>query len=359
MQSKRHILIVDDSLTVRMDLRAALSEAGFKVTACDTLAWAERALRLHAFAGIILDVVLPDGSGIDLLRRIRTDPDLAPLPIILLSTRAEVQSRIEGLSTGADEYVGKPYDRDYLIQRVRQMVDAPAPAAGAARGRKLLVVDDSPTFLELLATQLRGDGHEVILASSGREALEYLEVESVDCVLLDLIMEELDGAEVCHRIRRIPGREETTVLLMTATDDPALLSRAQAAHADAVAFKLPGLDMIRDELRRLLWRRSIPPGLEPEHQAVASAPSSSRREHTQLFEQVMAASGLASVIARGAIRRACHRAGVDPATLDPAALQRVLPSIEGVLLTFLDPSEVRPRIRAIAAVARLSARARH
>jgi DNA-binding response OmpR family regulator len=254
---KKHIFIVDDSLTVRMDLRAALSAAGFRVTACDSLAWAERALRLHAFACVVLDVVLPDGSGIDLLRRIRTDTELANLPIILLSSRAEVQSRIEGLSTGADEYIGKPYDRDYLVERVRQLVNVPESVAGT-RGRKLLAVDDSATFLQALSVQLRGDGHEVVLAGSGREALEYLEVEPVDCVLLDLIMPELDGIEVCERIRRIPGREETPVLLMTALDDPALHAQARASHADAVVLKEPGLERIRSELHRLLGRRSGP-----------------------------------------------------------------------------------------------------
>ncbi|HLM72357.1 MAG TPA: response regulator, partial [Polyangiaceae bacterium] len=105
---KPHALIVDDSLTVRMDLRVVLHEAGFYVTACDSRAAAQKALRTRAYAVVILDILLPDGSGIDLLKEIRSEPELVNLPVIMLSSEAEVKHRIRGLTTGADEYVGKP-----------------------------------------------------------------------------------------------------------------------------------------------------------------------------------------------------------------------------------------------------------
>src|SRR6476619_5901063 len=96
------ILIVDDSLTVRMDLAEAFQQMGFVVRPCATGAAARAALERGAIDAVVLDVNLPDGSGIDLLREIRARPDGAALPILMLSTEAEVRDRIRGLATGAD-----------------------------------------------------------------------------------------------------------------------------------------------------------------------------------------------------------------------------------------------------------------
>ena len=156
---RHQILVVDDSLTVRMDLRAALGAAGFLVTACETMALAEKVLESRAFSLVILDVLLPDGDGIDLLREIRASEHLSQMPVILLSTEAEVKDRILGMTVGADEYVGKPYDVTYLIQRARELIsrnDGDALSApDSGRPGKILAVDDSPTYLDALGRVLR------------------------------------------------------------------------------------------------------------------------------------------------------------------------------------------------------------
>ncbi len=107
---KPGVLIVDDSLTVRMDLGEAFELAGFANTLCSTVSEARSALSIGFFALIILDVLLPDGDGIEFLREIRNTAATAKTPVMLLSSEAEVRDRIRGLKTGADEYVRKPYD---------------------------------------------------------------------------------------------------------------------------------------------------------------------------------------------------------------------------------------------------------
>src|SRR5579863_5717435 len=108
------ILIVDDSLTVRMDLRETFESVGFATVLSETLAGARAALADQSFSLVVLDVLLPDGDGIDLLREIKGMPAPA-IPVVLLSTEAEVGDRVRGLKTGADDYVGKPYDRNYIL----------------------------------------------------------------------------------------------------------------------------------------------------------------------------------------------------------------------------------------------------
>ena len=94
---KHGILIVDDSLTVRMDLGEAFESAGFAHMLCSTAAEARNALSTRSFALIILDVQLPDGDGIDLLREIRNVPSTAEILVMLLSSEAEVGDRTRGL----------------------------------------------------------------------------------------------------------------------------------------------------------------------------------------------------------------------------------------------------------------------
>src|SRR6185369_3328052 len=93
---KPRVLIVDDSLTVRMDLGQLFEAAEFEVTLCGTLAAARTALARQTPSLAVLDVLLPDGDGIDLLRQIKST--LAPaLPVMLLSMESEVADRVRGL----------------------------------------------------------------------------------------------------------------------------------------------------------------------------------------------------------------------------------------------------------------------
>jgi two-component system NtrC family sensor kinase len=119
---KPRILIVDDSLTVRMDLGEAFELAGFTNNLCSTLSEARGVLSTGSFDVVILDVLLPDGDGIEFLREIRANASTAGTPVMLLSSEAEVRDRVRGLNTGADDYVGKPYDQSYVVARSRELL---------------------------------------------------------------------------------------------------------------------------------------------------------------------------------------------------------------------------------------------
>lgn len=365
---KPHVLIVDDSPTVRMDLRATLNFAGFTVTACDTKASAQQALRSRAYDLIILDVILPDGNGIDLLREIRSTQEHEHLPVILLSTEANVRDRIRGLTTGAADYIGKPYDSDYLVRRACELALAhelgPSSAPQSVRGKKILVVDDSLTYLQTMADLLRRDGHDVVLAQSGEEALELLAVTAVDGILLDFLMPGIDGLETCRRIRRDPRLQNVPILMLTGRDDNNARREGIEAGADEFALKSPALEHVRVRLRALLRRRrpSTHSPSSPELEEAAPSTVGSRRATAKaneanagkldsLFSQAVAASGLSHVIGPSTIERACKRAGVDARTMSPADLERALPALRDTLSMFLTRDETERRVAALAALA--------
>ena len=268
-------LVVDDSLTVRMDLRSALSNAGFLVVACSTKELAWTTLKNGSFSLAVLDINLPDGNGIDLLKQIRSDPEVRKIKVILLTTEAEVQTRIHGLASGADRYIGKPYERGLLARAARELCEMTEHPAGPSSrrgltGRKILVVDDSPTFGLAVAQLLRQDGYEVVLAGDGEGALALLAVEPFACVLLDLMLPGLDGLATCRQIRQLPGGQEVVVLAVTASEDPGVRHEVLLAGGDDLALKTSTLELLRVHVRSLLLtKRHGHEPAKPSHQAAS------------------------------------------------------------------------------------------
>lgn len=354
---KPRVLVVDDSITVRMDLRAALSTAGFAVSSCGTREAALAALRTQALELAILDIMLPDGSGIDVLKTIKQTPELRSIRVFMLSSQADVEARLLGLKLGADLYVGKPYDRGYVARAAREMFKmadytGPPTSRRSLSHRKILLVDDSPTFVEALAIALRQDGNQIVTASSGEDALALLLVERFDCVLIDQVMTGLDGLETCMRLRAIPSMARVPVALMTATPNVLPVAEVMAAGADELFDKNTDLEELRQKLRGLFVRKrqTTPVNEEPPRPAWRAEPvrPSEPSQGGALYQKVVAASGLSALMARTIIGRALSRVGVTHDTLDPASLLRALPHIRESLLAFMSPSETRQRVDAIA-----------
>jgi PAS domain S-box-containing protein len=230
------VLVVDDSLTVRMDLGEALEASGLEAVLCATLADARTRLARDEFALVILDVLLPDGDGLELLREIKAAPATAALPVILLSSEAEVADRIRGLRTGADEYVGKPYDAIYLAARARALVQGGAPKP---EHPTILVIDDSATFREAMKGSLESAGYGVVIATSGEEGLRLAAQAVPDAVVVDGMLPGIDGPTVIRRLRSDPAFQRIPCLLLTASaSDPAQDElRALEAGADAYVPK--------------------------------------------------------------------------------------------------------------------------
>lgn len=111
------ILIVEDDPMMLDGLTVGLGLAGFTCDAVSSCADAGSALRAQAYDAVVLDLMLPDGSGLDVLAELRARK--SDTPVLLLTARDQIPDRIRGLDAGADDYVGKPFDLDELAARVR------------------------------------------------------------------------------------------------------------------------------------------------------------------------------------------------------------------------------------------------
>lgn len=125
------ILVVEDDAMLRDGLRVGLGMAGARVDDVESCAEARAALAAGRFDAVILDLMLPDGSGLDVLAGMRRAGDTTP--VLLLTALDDVPDRIRGLDGGADDYLGKPFDLGELAARVRALA-----RRGAGRAAPLL-----------------------------------------------------------------------------------------------------------------------------------------------------------------------------------------------------------------------------
>ena len=237
-------LIVDDSLTVRMDLGEAFESAGFENTLCSTLGEARSALSSGQFALIILDVLLPDGDGVDLLREIRNTTSTATALVMLLSSEAEVSDRTRGLKTGADEYVGKPYDQSYVVARALELLRRSQAGSSAAKSTTVLIIDDSPTFREELKSVLESSGYSVVAAPTGEDGLRMAVDIRPSVIVVDGVLPGIDGATVIRRIRADAVLRSTPCILLTASEERGGELTALDAGADAYVRKEEDTQMV-------------------------------------------------------------------------------------------------------------------
>jgi DNA-binding response OmpR family regulator len=124
------LLVVEDNQQLAEVLTKGLQAAGYETDRLDTCAEARAALTTTRYAALILDLGLPDGDGLSILREIRHHKD--PLPVLVLTARSGVHDRVNGLRSGADDYVVKPFDFEELLARLEALLRRPGQLLGSS-----------------------------------------------------------------------------------------------------------------------------------------------------------------------------------------------------------------------------------
>lgn len=159
-----HILVVDDDSRIRDLLARYLQDHGFRVTTAVDAASARATMRSLSFDLLILDVMMPQESGLDFARSLRTE---SRVPILMLTARAEPEQRIEGLETGVDDYLAKPFEPRELLLRVSNVLrrgDA-SPASGEIRMGEFV--------FHVSRGELKRESETIRLTERERELLRY------------------------------------------------------------------------------------------------------------------------------------------------------------------------------------------
>jgi two-component system sensor histidine kinase/response regulator len=229
------VLVLDDNATNRRILEDSLIRWEMIPTVVERAAAAMQALRDAHASGVQLPLVLADADmlevdGFGLIERIRQDPLLSSVRIVMLTSGSGRGDAAHRQKLGVAAYLSKPFDRvelrDVLLHVLARDPAKPENRALVTRhalqeprrSLSFLVAEDNAVNQRLIARLLEKKGHSVVLAQNGREALEALEKQSFDIVLMDVQMPEMDGFEATQLIRE---KEKTsgahlTIIALTA-----------------------------------------------------------------------------------------------------------------------------------------------
>jgi len=204
------ILVVEDDTKSSELLTVTLTGAGYRVIPAyngrDALAVAKR---LKPFA-ITLDIMLPGMDGWDVLKYLKYDSETSNIPVIVVSMLDEAEV---GFSLGVVDYFVKPVEKNTFVAALNNLkeslgIDMP----------KVLVVDDDPDAVELVASMIEPAGFEVIRAYGGEEGINKSFSEHPDVLILDLMMPDVSGFDVVSRLKADPETRNIPIIICTSRD---------------------------------------------------------------------------------------------------------------------------------------------
>jgi len=210
-----HLLVVDDDERLRALLQRYLSSNGYRVTAAPGAADARALMKSMEFDLLILDVMMPGESGLDLTKSIRTE---SAVPILMLTARGDPADRIAGLELGADDYLPKPFEPRELLLRVNSLLRRAAPQVAPPAGP----VRMGSALFDPSTSRLTRSGKPVKLTGAEAALLQLFAVNAGRpfsraelCKLLNVALERSIDVQVTRLRRKIEEDPKLPLYLQT------------------------------------------------------------------------------------------------------------------------------------------------
>jgi CheY-like chemotaxis protein len=207
----RVALVVESNYRSAELIRVQLEAEGFRVllaaSAEEAMAFAER----ETLSLITLDIMMPDVDGWTFLEQLKRIPALLTVPVVIISILAD---RTRGFSLGAAAVMQSPVSRQELYDT---LLGLGLSSLSGENAIKVLIVDDDPKAVELVAVRIRGMASDVLRAYGGREAIEIARREIPDLVVLDLMMPDVNGFDVVDALSADPTTAGIPVIVVTAS----------------------------------------------------------------------------------------------------------------------------------------------
>lgn len=250
------VLVVDDEAMNRMSTKFILEKAGYAVVCARSGEEAIRCLQdIHADL-LLLDVEMPDMSGLEMLQKIRQFPDLKDIRVSFLTASGSSEDMSEAVRLGAKGFIKKPCRPEELIAAVNAAFEE-------QESLLMLVIDDEPMNQMMLKRIFDKDYH-VVSKASGEEGLAFLETNLPDMILLDLNMPGIGGEETFQRISRMENVNRVPVVVLTADDDRDVERRLFRAGVMDFVRKPFDPEIVRERVNRITELRRLQTLLQAE-----------------------------------------------------------------------------------------------
>ena len=235
------VLVIDDLLPNVKLLEAKLSAEYYDVTsAMSGLEGIEKAKAILPDI-ILLDVMMPEIDGFETCRRLKNDPDLAHIPVVMVTALSDIQDRIKGLEAGADDFITKPINDIHLLARVRSLVrvklmldelrmrDKTSLEFGISNNPQtehiignVLLIDDDVVQSKVMEKHLNAKGHSVKMAQPSK-ALEMIAANDFDLIVVSTLLADVDGLRLCSQIRSQEKSRQIPLLILVEEEERHML----------------------------------------------------------------------------------------------------------------------------------------
>ena len=240
---RKRVLIVDDEPTSRKLLAGILPKDKYEILRANNGKEAlTKAVENHPDV-ILLDIVMPGLDGIQVTRRLKADSRTKNIPVILVTCLDGMENKLTGLDAGAEEYLSKPINPVELRARVKSMLQLKqyrdqlairkqsegSLADGAQEGKPaehqdtelpvVLLVEDNRIDVSVIKSFLKDMPVRVETVSTGREAISQILDNKIDLILLDILLPDMIGFDICQRLKQIDKNKDTSIIVITCLHD--------------------------------------------------------------------------------------------------------------------------------------------
>jgi PAS domain S-box-containing protein len=229
--------VIEDSTPAASQIGRYLTELGASVVVYPRAEGAFERILQASPEVIILDILLPYGSGWDVLQQVNQDPRTRDIPVVIVSVMDE---REKGLALGAAEYVVKPISRQQFQRALQQVIPAiaqPQPSPSPTQPPIILLAEDNEVNITTLVDYLESFNYQVIVARNGLEAVTLTQTQVPDLILMDIQMPEMDGLTATRQIRADQSLTHIPILALTALAMPGDREQCLAAGVNDYLVK--------------------------------------------------------------------------------------------------------------------------
>ena len=286
----KNIMIVDDELLNLKLLSGMLASEPYNLTTMTSGREALARIDEQPPDIILLDIIMPDVDGFEVTRQLKNNPETKDIPIILVTALTEYKDKIKGLEAGADEFLNKPVQAEELLTRIQSLLRMKEyhdrlsckisteenftrkidllNAKDQPQQGVVLLVEDNSEYRHLLKFHLANQPYRLLLAATGREALALLEKEPIDCLLIDIMLPDIDGFTICEKIHEDEAYRHIQTVGITSTKDLELKIRGIEAGFDDYLIKPVNFTELKVRIKALLKKKTYLDQLKNKYHAV-------------------------------------------------------------------------------------------
>jgi two-component system cell cycle response regulator len=242
------VLVVDDILPNIKLLEAKLNSEYYEVLTAENGPEALEKIRSESPDIVLLDVMMPGMDGFEVCKTIKDDAEIAHIPVVMVTALTDSEDRVRGLEAGADDFLSKPINDVALMARVRSLVrlkmtidewrvrentasqlgvseDSVTAMNEPVENAKILIIEDQDFEIEKFRETLSVDNDQVYALKSGPEAMEKIQEQPFDLVIVSLNLQQEDGLRLCSHLRSNEKTRSTPILMVGSEEDMQRIAR--------------------------------------------------------------------------------------------------------------------------------------